>query len=140
MAFWLMLTPRQRRHSGCRPHRPRHWRRSRPRSSCRPRPAAAGSATRHRREKQSASIQPTVWHKRQRSPGLSARPAAAEVGRDPDPGSLELAVIEEAQTGGQERDDRRRLMLRPEKFGRGARLVMVFEKARELVLVIEAGK
>ena len=58
--------------------------------------------------------------------------AAAEVGRDPDPGSLELAVIEEAQTGGQERDDRRRLMLRPEKFGRGARLVMVSRKRASL--------
>ena len=31
-------------------------------------------------------------------------------------------------------------MLRPGKFGRGARLVVVFEKARELVLVVETGE
>jgi hypothetical protein len=31
-------------------------------------------------------------------------------------------------------------MLRPRKFGGGARLVVILEKAGELVLVIEAGE
>src|SRR6516225_7399476 len=65
---------------------------------------------------------------------------AAEVGRHSDPSSLKLALMEEPQSRGQEGDDRRRLMLSPRKFGRGARLVVVFEKARELVLVIEPGE
>src|SRR4029077_12466366 len=60
--------------------------------------------------------------------------------RYPDLCSLELAQMEEAQSGRQESDDRRHAVLRPGKFGRGARFVMVFEKASELVLVIEAGE
>ena len=52
--------------------------------------------------------------------------------------SLELALMEEAQTRRQKGDNRRRCVLWPMKFGRRARLVRVFEEARELVLIIEA--
>jgi hypothetical protein len=62
------------------------------------------------------------------------------MGRHPDPYSLELPLMEEAQARRQEGDDRRRLMLRPGKFGRCPRLVVVFEKARKLVLIIEPGE
>src|SRR5271168_1273038 len=54
--------------------------------------------------------------------------------------ALELAVIKEAQAGRQEGDHGRGLVLRPGEFGRGARLVVVFEKADELVLIVEAGE
>ena len=114
---------------------------SRPRSSCRTRRAAAGSATTRRRERPwspSNLQQPGI-----KCPNVRVRRlnwAAAEMGRHPDPRSLELALMEEAQAGREEGDDRRRLVLRPGKFGRGARLVVVFEKAGELVLVVEAGE
>ena len=62
------------------------------------------------------------------------------MGRYPYPRALELALMEKAQAGRQEGDDRRGLVLRPGKFGRRARLVVVFEKAGELVLVVEAGE
>src|SRR6516162_3498996 len=64
----------------------------------------------------------------------------AEVRRHSDPGSLKLALVEEPQSRGQEGDDRRRLVLRPGEFRHGARLVVVFKKAGELVLVIEPGE
>src|SRR5438094_569998 len=44
------------------------------------------------------------------------------------------------QPGRQEGDDRRSLVPRPGKCRRGARLVMIFEKPGELVLVVEAGQ
>src|SRR6516164_10697588 len=66
--------------------------------------------------------------------------AAAEVGRHSDPSSLKLALVEEPQSRGQEGDDRRRLVLRPGEYRHGARLVVVFKKAGELVLVIQPGE
>jgi hypothetical protein len=48
--------------------------------------------------------------------------------------------MEETQAWSQIVDDRRCSVLRPRKFGRGARLVVVFEKAGEFVLVVEAGE
>ena len=54
------------------------------------------------------------------------------------PCPLELTLVEEAQTGRQKGDDCGCPMLRPGKLGRSARLVVIFEKTRKLVLVIEA--
>src|SRR5439155_23372216 len=51
---------------------------------------------------------------------------AAKMGRHPNPGALELALMEEPQAGGQKGNDCRRLVLRPNKFGCGARLVVIF--------------
>src|SRR5215472_2365925 len=62
------------------------------------------------------------------------------MGRYPHPSAVKFALMEKPQTGRQKADDRRRPMLRPGKFRCGAWLIVVFEKARELVLVVEAGK
>ena len=48
--------------------------------------------------------------------------------------------MEKAQARRQKGDDRCRLVLRPGKFGRGARLVVIFKKSRELILIVEAGE
>src|SRR5882724_10756149 len=66
--------------------------------------------------------------------------APAEMGRHPSPCPLELALMEEAQARRKKRDDRRRLVLRPGKFGSSPRFVVVFEKAGKLVLVVETGE
>jgi hypothetical protein len=48
-------------------------------------------------------------------------------------------LVKEAQARREEGDDRCRLVLRPGKFGCGTWLVVIFEKARKFVLVVEAG-
>src|SRR5689334_160539 len=53
------------------------------------------------------------------------------------PRPLELTLVEEAQTGRQKGNDRCRPMLRPRKRGCSARLVVVFEKTRKLVLIVK---
>src|ERR1700719_3924610 len=66
--------------------------------------------------------------------------AAAEMGRYPHSRAVELTLMEEAQAWSEIGNDRRRPVLRPSELGRCPRLVMVFEKAGELVLVVEAGE
>ena len=60
--------------------------------------------------------------------------------RDANVRALELTLVEKAQARRQKGDNCRRCVLWPRKLSRRARLVMVFEKARELVLIIEAGQ
>ena len=64
---------------------------------------------------------------------------AAQMHRHPDARALELALMEEPQPRREERDDGGRLMPRPGKDCRGARLVVVLEEARQPVLVVEPG-
>ena len=61
------------------------------------------------------------------------------MGRYPHPGALELTLMEEAQAWREIGDDRRRPCCGQGLGGR-ARLVMIFEKPGELVLVVEAGE
>src|SRR5437879_2278964 len=62
-----------------------------------------------------------------------------EMGRDEFPVPLELSLMEEAQPGGQIGDDRRCLMNLWRECCRSPRLVVVFRKAGQLVLVIRPG-
>src|ERR1700730_10106478 len=62
------------------------------------------------------------------------------MGRHPHLRALELTLMEEAQPWSGIGNDRRRPVLRPRELGRCPRLVMVFEKTGELVLVVEAGE
>jgi hypothetical protein len=61
------------------------------------------------------------------------------MGRHPHARTFELALKEETEVARQEGDNGRSLMLRPGECGGVARLVVVLEKADELVLVVEAG-
>src|SRR5580704_1352906 len=54
--------------------------------------------------------------------------------------SLELSLVKKAQPWRQKRDDRSGFMLFRGEGRRCPRLIMVFEKARHLTLVVEAGK
>ena len=60
--------------------------------------------------------------------------------RHPHPRALELTLVEETQAWREEGNDCRCQVLRPGKFGRRAWLVVIYEKASELVLVVEAGE
>ena len=60
--------------------------------------------------------------------------------RDVFAAALELALMEESQTGREKRDHRRRAMLRGVKRRGSARLVVVFEKPSQAILVVEASQ
>jgi hypothetical protein len=61
------------------------------------------------------------------------------MGRDALPAPQELALVKEPQPGRQKRDDRRGIVdFRRERRSR-PRLVVVFQEARQLVLLIEPG-
>ena len=64
---------------------------------------------------------------------------AAQMRRQAHPRALDLALLEEAQTRREEGDDGGRLMPRPGKGRRGARLVVVLEEARQPILIVEPG-
>ena len=66
--------------------------------------------------------------------------AAAEVGRDPLAPPRELPLVEEAQAGRQERDDRGGFVDAGRERGRGARLVVILQESCKFVLVIQPGK
>src|SRR5215470_19468916 len=61
------------------------------------------------------------------------------MGGDPLPPALELALMEEAQPGGEERDDSRGFLDVGRKYGSRPRLVVVLEETGQLVLVVEPG-
>ena len=67
------------------------------------------------------------------------RPAAQMRGQA-HPGTLGLALLEEAKARGEEGDDGGGLVLGPGEGGRSPRLVMVLQKAGQLVLIVEAGE
>ena len=54
-------------------------------------------------------------------------------------GSLQLALVEETQTGAEEGDDGRGSVLVGSKGGRGPRLVMVLEEAGRVLLERQSG-
>ena len=62
-----------------------------------------------------------------------------QMGRDPCPAPLELSLVKETQTGGQERDDSGRLVHVRRERRRRPRLVVVFHEAGQLVLIVEPG-
>src|SRR5262249_50125159 len=57
--------------------------------------------------------------------------------RNPFSPALELSLMEKTQTRRQKRDDRRRLVNSRRECGRSSRLVVVFQKASQLVLIIQ---
>src|SRR5215813_13898994 len=61
------------------------------------------------------------------------------MGGDPLPPVLEVALMEEAQPGGEERDDSRGFLDVGRKDGSRPRLVVVLEETGQLVLVVEPG-
>ena len=75
---------------------------------------------------------------RDRGVGRLGRPAA-EVHRDPHLAAFALPLVEEAQAGREERDHGRRAVDLRRERRRGARLVVVLEKAREAILEVEPG-
>src|SRR6516164_1130286 len=64
---------------------------------------------------------------------------AAEMWRDAFEPSLQLALVEETQARREESDDGGGLVLARGKGRGGAGFVVVFEEAREFVLVVESG-
>ena len=62
-----------------------------------------------------------------------------QMGRDACPAPLELSLVKETQTGGQEREDCRGFMHVRRERGRRPRLVVVFHEAGQLVLIVEPG-
>ena len=97
-------------------------------SSCHPPSRTAGSF--------SADEQPVVELLQALVHGLDR--TANQVRGDPLPASFELPLMKEAQPRRQERDDSRRLVGAGGKRRGRARLVVVFQEAGHLVLVIEA--